>query len=76
MCFQLEPGFFSEACCHYNLGKFPTNPSNTSMLQHAGKLLVLCEGGSPMEVDPKTLETKGPVVFGQELPMGFSAHSR
>ena len=59
-----------------NLGKFPTNPSNTSVMVHAGKVLALCEGGVPVEVDAKTLATKGEVVFGPELPMGFSAHSK
>lgn len=59
-----------------NLANFPTNPANTSPMFHAGKLLVLCEGGCPIEVDPRTLETKGPCVFGSELPMGFSAHAK
>lgn len=59
-----------------NLANFPTNPANTSPMFHAGKLLVLCEGGCPVEVDPQTLATKGPCIFGDELPMGFSAHAK
>ena len=59
-----------------NLANFPTNPANTSPLFHAGKLLVLCEGGCPIEVDPATLETKGSCIFGSGLPMGFSAHAK
>jgi carotenoid cleavage dioxygenase-like enzyme len=27
-------------------------------------------------MDPATLATKGEVVFGSSLPMGFSAHSK
>lgn len=59
-----------------NLGQFPTNPANTSVIVHAGKLLACCEGGPPVEMDPATLATKGEVVFGSQLPMGFSAHSK
>jgi all-trans-8'-apo-beta-carotenal 15,15'-oxygenase len=33
-----------------NLFQFPTNPGNTAPIFHAGKLLALCEGGSPIEV--------------------------
>lgn len=63
-----------------NLG-MPTNPSNTSVLSFAGKLLSLCEAALPIEVDPETLETvmdaRGPVShdFGGGVPGGgFSAH--
>lgn len=59
-----------------NLFNFPTNPANTSPLFHAGKLLVLCEGGAPIEVDPLSLETVGERIFGPNLPMGFSAHAK
>jgi carotenoid cleavage dioxygenase-like enzyme len=47
-----------------NLFKLPTNPANTSAVWWAGKLLALCEGGMPVEVDPDTLQTKGEVDFG------------
>ena len=59
-----------------NIFNFPTNPANTSPMFHAGKLLVLCEGGAPIEVDPLSLDTKGECVFGSNLPMGFSAHAK
>jgi len=59
-----------------NLFKIPTNPSNTSGVFWAGKLLALCEGGFPMEVDFATLRTKGEVDFGLKKlgAMAFSAH--
>jgi all-trans-8'-apo-beta-carotenal 15,15'-oxygenase len=61
-----------------NLFALPTNPSNTSALRWAGKLMALCEGGAPMELDPVTLQTRGPVTFsGQERQLsvlGFGAH--
>ena len=59
-----------------NLGRFPTNPSNTSIIVHAGKVLACCEGGAPVAIDPASLATRGEVVFGPSLPMGFSAHSK
>ena len=34
-----------------NLGKFPTNPGNTSPVVFNGSLLALCEGGPPIEID-------------------------
>ena len=40
-----------------NLFRFPTNPSNTAPLVHAGELLALCEGGAPVRVDKRTLDT-------------------
>lgn len=36
----------------------------TAYLLGPGKLLALCEGGFPMEVDFATLRTKGEVDFG------------
>ena len=64
-----------------NFGKFPTNPSNTSPMFHAGKLMALCEGGAPVEIDEDTLATKGLVNFesknkSETMPMGFSAHAK
>ena len=58
-----------------NLFAIPTNPSNTSVLMWANKLLALCEGGSPMELDPITLQTLKPVTFSRDPTMlGFGAH--
>ena len=64
-----------------NLGKFPTNPGNTSPVMFNGSLLALCEGGPPIEIDRETLKTKGEYTkkFTGDLsgfPMGFAAHSK
>ena len=56
--------------------RFPTNPANTSAIMHAQRLLVCCEGGPPIEVDLITLHTRGEHLFGEGLPMGFSAHAK
>lgn len=79
---QAETGNFPFA----NLFRFPTNPSNTAPLVHAGELLALCEGGAPVRIDKRTLDTldvpgiKNESVFkesaGRRLPMGFSAHAK
>ncbi|KAJ1639429.1 retinal pigment epithelial membrane protein-domain-containing protein [Pavlovales sp. CCMP2436] len=44
-----------------NAGRLPTNPANTNVarLPPDGKLYALCEGGRPVELDPRTLETNG-----------------
>ena len=59
-----------------NLFTLPTNPANTSAVWWAGKLLALCEGGMPVEVDADTLRTKGEVDFGlkRQGALAFSAH--
>lgn len=59
-----------------NLGRFPPNLANTNVVEHAGHLYALWEGGPPHEIDPDTLETIGVRRFGGELRwMGsYSAH--
>lgn len=59
-----------------NIARLPTNLANTNVVEHAGRLYALWEGGPPYEVDPDTLETKGLRRFGGELRwMGtYSAH--
>lgn len=52
----------------------PTNPSNTNIISFGGRVFSLCEGGPPIEVDPKTLATKGNYDFG--LKSFFSAHPK
>ncbi len=58
------------------------NLANTSVLHHHGRLLALWEAGSPYEIDPETLATKGPYQFpeagGGSSMRGvpFSAHPR
>jgi all-trans-8'-apo-beta-carotenal 15,15'-oxygenase len=58
--------------------RFPGNAANTSVVYHGGKLLTLWEGGDPWELDPGTLETKGPWKFHGKLKSGmpFSAHGK
>jgi all-trans-8'-apo-beta-carotenal 15,15'-oxygenase len=59
-----------------NVGRLPTNLANTNVVEHAGHLYALWEGGPPYELDPFTLETRGVRRFGGELRwMGtYSAH--
>lgn len=53
------------------------NPANTSVVAHAGRLLALWEGGSAYELDPVTLDTRGPVTWRPDLKaMPFSAHPK
>ena len=59
-----------------NVGRLPTNLANTNVVEHAGRLYALWEGGPPYELDPTTLETKGVRRFGGELRWigSYSAH--
>lgn len=59
-----------------NIAKTPPNLANTNVVEHAGHLYALWEGGAPYEVDPDTLDTIGVRHFGGELRRGatFSAH--
>lgn len=59
-----------------NAGRLPTNLANTNVIEHAGHLYALWEGGPPYEVDPETLETMGLRRFGGELRWvgAYSAH--
>jgi all-trans-8'-apo-beta-carotenal 15,15'-oxygenase len=53
------------------------NSGNISVLPHNGKLLALWEAGSPWDMDPETLETKGLHSFSAETKgVPFSAHPR
>jgi all-trans-8'-apo-beta-carotenal 15,15'-oxygenase len=59
-----------------NIGRLPPNLANTNVVEHAGHLYALWEGGPPHEIDPDTLETIGPTRFGGELRWlgSYSAH--
>lgn len=59
-----------------NIGRLPPNLANTNVVEHAGHLYALWEGGPPHEVDPDTLETLGLRRFGGELRWigSYSAH--
>jgi carotenoid cleavage dioxygenase len=50
--------------------------ANTNLVWHAGKLLALEEGHAPIELDPDTLETRGPWTFVGALPGNMSAHPK
>ncbi len=53
------------------------NVGNISVLPHHGKLLALWEAGSPWEIDPDNLDTKGIYAFSKETHgVPFSAHPR
>ena len=53
------------------------NVANTSVLQHAGELLALWEGGSATRLDPRTLDTLGLKTWSDEYAgMPFSAHPK
>lgn len=53
-----------------NIAKTPPNLANTNVVEHAGRLYALWEGGAPYEVDPDTLDTIGVRHFGGELRKG------
>lgn len=59
-----------------NIGRLPPNLANTNVIEHAGHLYALWEGGPPTELDPQTLETLGIRRFGGELRWvgSYSAH--
>ena len=58
-------------------GPDTANPGNISVLQHGGPLLALWEAGSPWEIDPDTLATRGLHTFSEETRgVPFSAHPR
>lgn len=53
------------------------NTANTSVTVQAGRLYALWEGGSAIELDPRTLRTLGPRAWAPELAgVPFSAHPK
>ncbi|MES2895005.1 MAG: carotenoid oxygenase family protein [Pseudomonadota bacterium] len=50
--------------------------ANTHIVSHAGRLLALEEGHAPIEIDPQTLETRGPFDFAGALPGNMTAHPK
>jgi all-trans-8'-apo-beta-carotenal 15,15'-oxygenase len=74
----VQPGFgtSSRAGAIIN-GPDDTNAANTSVIISGGQLLALWEGGSPVIMDPETLETKGFKTYRRDLKqMPFLAHPR
>lgn len=58
-------------------GPDDTNAANTSVMVSGGQLLALWEGGSPVMMDPDTLQTKGFKTYRRDLKqMPFLAHPR
>lgn len=51
------------------------NPANTHVIEHAGRLLALCEGGLPYELTAE-LGTVGPCDFGGRLTTAMTAHPK
>lgn len=53
------------------------NTANTHVVEHAGRLMALWEGGSAHELDAATLATRGPVTWRADLRGApFSAHPK
>ncbi len=53
------------------------NTANTSVIEHAGRVLAMWEGGSAFELNPKELSTKGAVAWKAGLEqVPFSAHPK
>lgn len=53
------------------------NPANISLVEHAGELLALWEGGSPHIIDPDTLEARGRKCWSEPTRgLPFGAHPR
>ncbi|MGB1007927.1 MAG: carotenoid oxygenase family protein, partial [Thalassobaculaceae bacterium] len=52
------------------------NPANISVLWHNQRLFALWEAGSPHEVDPATLATRGRVAWDGESYLPFTAHPK
>jgi all-trans-8'-apo-beta-carotenal 15,15'-oxygenase len=58
-----------------NAFRQPGNVSNTSVVMQGDRLLSLWEGGAPIRLDPRTLETLGLENFGGQVA-AFSAHPK
>ena len=52
------------------------NRANTSLVEHAGKVLALYEVGQPFEISPDDLSTIGPYNFEGALQTAMSAHPK
>jgi carotenoid cleavage dioxygenase-like enzyme len=52
------------------------NVANTNVVIHAGKLLALDEGSSPVLMDMKSLETEGPSTFAGKYDGPMTAHPK
>lgn len=59
-----------------NMFRDPTDAHNTAILNQAGRLLVLWEGGHPKEIDPATLQTLDTRPLSLPAASTFSAHPK
>ena len=58
-------------------GPDAVNVANTSVVEHAGRVLALWEGGSAYALAPADLSTQGPVTWRKDLQqVPFSAHPK
>lgn len=74
----LAPGFGTSGDPSYPvMSSDDVNAANTSVMVVNGELLALWEAGSAFAMDAKTLETKGPKVWREDLAgMPFLAHPK
>jgi len=74
----VTPGFGTAGAASARIsGPDDLNAANTSVLALGDRLWALWEGGSPTAVDPRTLETRGPVRLSDETAGApFLAHPR
>lgn len=74
----ITPGYGTPAGPGSRLtGPDDSNAANTSVIMAGGELWALWEAGSPMAMDPETLETKGFKTLRADLKgMPFLAHPR
>ncbi len=75
---MLTPGFGTAADPRARIGSADdASPANTSVHKVGGRLWALWEAGSPLAMDPETLETQGFVNLRPDLKaMPFLAHPR
>lgn len=75
---MIVPGFGTAAGRDVKLASNDdASPANTSVMMAGGELWALWEAGSPMALDPVTLETRGVRSLGEGLAhMPFLAHPR
>ena len=73
----LYPGFGTQVTRRGIKGNDTVNAANTNLLPFNGRLYALWEGGSAIELDPRTLDTVGIRTWRDDLKsMPFSAHPK
>ncbi len=53
-----------------------TSPANTNIISYHNRLLALCEGGLPVEIQGANLHTLGEYTFGGQIQRALTAHPR